>query len=113
MTRIESTPAREGTGPVRSVATLALLAFAMLIVSLDQYIVVVALPEIGHALDYSSQTLQAVVSTYSVVTAGFLLLGAVVPPMCSDADGSSSRGSRSTPADRSPAAWRRRRRLCS
>ncbi len=35
------TPARE-----RQTATLALLAFAMLIVSLDQYIVVVALPEI-------------------------------------------------------------------
>jgi hypothetical protein len=32
-------------------ATLGLLAFAMLIVSLDQYIVVVALPEIGRYLD--------------------------------------------------------------
>jgi hypothetical protein len=31
-------------------AILALLAFAMLIVSLDQYIVVVALPEIGRDL---------------------------------------------------------------
>ena len=30
-----------------SVATLAVLSFAMLIVSLDQYIVVVALPDIG------------------------------------------------------------------
>jgi hypothetical protein len=29
---------------------LALLAFAMLILSLDQYIVVVALPEIGRGL---------------------------------------------------------------
>ena len=35
------------TSPLRSSATLALLAFAMLIVSLDQYIVIVALPEIG------------------------------------------------------------------
>ena len=43
-------------------ATLALLSFAMLIVSLDQYIVVVALPEIGRELGYSAQTLQAVVS---------------------------------------------------
>src|SRR5262249_19225716 len=34
-------------------ATLALLSFAMLIVSLDQYIVVVALPSIGRALGYS------------------------------------------------------------
>jgi hypothetical protein len=38
-------------------ATLALLSFAMLIVSLDQYIVVVALPDIGRELGYSAQTL--------------------------------------------------------
>jgi MFS family permease len=56
-------------------ATLALLAFAMLIVSLDQYIVVVALPEIGHDLGFSDQTLQAVISAYAVASAGFLLLG--------------------------------------
>src|SRR5919206_4781014 len=59
----------------RHAPTLALLAFAMLIVSLDQYIVVVALPEIGHALGYSPQTLQAVISAYAVASAGFLLLG--------------------------------------
>jgi EmrB/QacA subfamily drug resistance transporter len=59
----------------RLTATLALLAFAMLIVSLDQYIVVVALPEIGRALDYSPQTLQAVISAYAVASAGFLLFG--------------------------------------
>jgi EmrB/QacA subfamily drug resistance transporter len=59
----------------RPAATLALLAFAMLIVSLDQYIVVVALPEIGRELDYSAQTLQAVISAYAVASAGFLLLG--------------------------------------
>lgn len=59
----------------RKPATLALLAFAMLIVSLDQYIVVVALPEIGRDLDYSSQTLQLVISAYAVASAGFLLLG--------------------------------------
>jgi EmrB/QacA subfamily drug resistance transporter len=56
-------------------ATLALLAFAMLIVSLDQYIVVVALPEIGQELGYSAQTLQSVISAYAVASAGFLLLG--------------------------------------
>ena len=56
-------------------ATLALLAFAMLIVSLDQYIVVVALPEIGRDLGFSEQTLQAVISAYAVASAGFLLLG--------------------------------------
>src|SRR5262245_20274326 len=59
----------------RPAATLALLAFAMLIVSLDQYIVVVALPEIGRALGYSTRTLQAVISAYAVASAGFLLLG--------------------------------------
>ena len=59
----------------RRTATLALLAFAMLIVSLDQYIVVVALPDIGRALDFSPQTLQAVISAYAVASAGFLLLG--------------------------------------
>jgi EmrB/QacA subfamily drug resistance transporter len=59
----------------RRPATLALLAFAMLIVSLDQYIVVVALPEIGRSLDFSAQTLQAVISAYAVASAGFLLLG--------------------------------------
>jgi EmrB/QacA subfamily drug resistance transporter len=47
----------------------------MLIVSLDQYIVVVALPEIGRELGYSAQTLQAVISAYAVASAGFLLLG--------------------------------------
>src|ERR1041384_6775284 len=56
-------------------AILALLAFAMLIVSLDQYIVVVALPEIGRDLGYSPQTLQAVISAYAVASSGFLLLG--------------------------------------
>ncbi|CAM04069.1 EmrB/QacA subfamily drug resistance transporter [Saccharopolyspora erythraea NRRL 2338] len=59
----------------RQSATLVLLAFAMLIVSLDQYIVVVALPEIGRELGYSAQSLQAVISAYAVASAGFLLLG--------------------------------------
>ncbi len=62
-------------GTDRRAATLALLAFAMLIVSLDQYIVVVALPEIGRELGYSAQTLQSVISAYAVASAGFLLLG--------------------------------------
>jgi EmrB/QacA subfamily drug resistance transporter len=59
----------------RSAVTLALLSFAMLIVSLDQYIVVVALPEIGRDLGYTSQTLQSVISAYAVASSGFLLLG--------------------------------------
>jgi EmrB/QacA subfamily drug resistance transporter len=56
-------------------AALALLAFAMLIVSLDQYIVVVALPDIGRDLGFSGQTLQTVVTAYVVASSGFLLLG--------------------------------------
>ncbi|MFJ3926396.1 MFS transporter [Streptomyces sp. NPDC090022] len=56
-------------------AVLALLSFAMLIVSLDQYIVVVALPDIARDLGYSAQTLQAVISAYAVTSAGFLLFG--------------------------------------
>jgi MFS family permease len=65
----------ERLGWNRRTGTLALLAFAMLIVSLDQYIVVVALPEIRRELGYSAQTLQSVVSAYTVASSGFLLLG--------------------------------------
>jgi EmrB/QacA subfamily drug resistance transporter len=54
---------------------LALISFAMLTVSLDQYIVVVALPEIGRELGYSVRTLQSVISAYTVASSGFLLLG--------------------------------------
>jgi len=55
--------------------TLVLLAFTMLIVSLDQYIVVVALPEMKRSLGFSEQTLQSVISVYAIASAGFLLLG--------------------------------------
>jgi MFS family permease len=47
----------------------------MMIVSLDQYVVVVALPDIGRELGYSPQTLQSVVSAYAIASSGFLLLG--------------------------------------
>jgi MFS family permease len=67
-------PRDRGTAPPKS-AALALLSFAMLIVSLDQYIVVVALPDIGHDLGYSAQTLQSVISAYAVASSGFLLFG--------------------------------------
>ncbi len=63
------------SGGDRKAPALALLAFAMLIVSLDQYIVVVALPVIGRELGYSAQTLQLVISAYAVASAGLLLLG--------------------------------------
>lgn len=66
-------PAPDDRG--RRATVLALLSFAMLIVSLDQYIVVVALPDIGRDLGYSAQTLQAVVSAYAAVSSGFLLFG--------------------------------------
>jgi MFS family permease len=59
----------------RQAATLALLAFAMLTTSLDQYLVVVALPSIGRELGFSAQTLQWVISANAVTSAGFLLLG--------------------------------------
>lgn len=55
--------------------TLALLAFASLITSLDYNIVYVALPEIGSGLGFSAHTLQWVVSAYAVAFGGFLLLG--------------------------------------
>ncbi|UUP17813.1 MFS transporter [Nitratireductor thuwali] len=55
--------------------SLALLAFAQLLFSLDIYIVFVALPEIGADLGFSEQTLQWVVSAYTVFAGGFLLLG--------------------------------------
>ena len=71
----EAPSPRDRPGGDRRAATLALLAFAMLIVSLDQYIVVVALPEIGRELGYTAQTLQSVISAYAVASAGFLLLG--------------------------------------
>lgn len=59
----------------RAGLTLALLAFAQLIVSLDYNIVYVALPEIGRELQFTPQTLQWVISAYVVVYGGFLLLG--------------------------------------
>jgi MFS family permease len=72
---IETSAAPGRLGWNRATATLALLSFAMLIVSLDQYIVVVALPDIARDLGYSAQTLQSVISAYAVASAGFLLFG--------------------------------------
>jgi MFS family permease len=72
---IETPVAPGGLGWNRETATLVLLSFAMLIVSLDQYIVVVALPDIARDLGYSARTLQSVISAYAVASAGFLLFG--------------------------------------
>jgi MFS family permease len=52
------------------------LAFAQLIIAIDYNIVYVALPEIGDALGFSTETLQWVISAYAVAFGGFLLLGA-------------------------------------
>ncbi|MGW1495580.1 MFS transporter [Streptomyces sp. NPDC002402] len=71
----ETSSAPGSLGWNRETAMLALLSFAMLIVSLDQYIVVVALPDIARNLGYSAQTLQSVISAYAVASAGFLLFG--------------------------------------
>ncbi|MFE9636383.1 MFS transporter [Streptomyces sp. NPDC006463] len=72
---VETSSAPGSLGWNRETATLTLLSFAMLIVSLDQYIVVVALPDIARDLGYSAQTLQTVISAYAVASAGFLLFG--------------------------------------
>ncbi len=72
--RVNGAPPQDELAGNRRSTTLALLSFAMLIVSLDQYIVVVALPDIGRDLGYSSQTLQSVISAYAVAWSGFLLL---------------------------------------
>ncbi|MFF8904763.1 MFS transporter [Streptomyces olivaceoviridis] len=55
--------------------SLALLALAQLIFSLDLNIVFVALPDIGDDLGFPGQTQQLVVSAYVVFAGGFLLLG--------------------------------------
>lgn len=64
-----------GGRPGRRRSLLILVSFAMLIVSLDQYIVIVALPAIGRALNYTPQTLQGVISAYAIASSGFLLFG--------------------------------------
>lgn len=46
---------QDGFARHRRTAALALLSLAMLIVSLDQYIVILAPPEIGRDLGYSGR----------------------------------------------------------
>ncbi|MCX3061824.1 MFS transporter [Streptomyces beihaiensis] len=75
MTSEKSGGTGKGTSLRRPALTLALLALAQLITSLDYNIVYVALPDIGDGLHFSAQTLQWVVSAYAVVFGGFLLLG--------------------------------------
>ncbi|MGN9910466.1 MFS transporter [Phytohabitans sp. LJ34] len=54
---------------------LALLIFAAFIISIDFNIVYVALPDIGHELGFTAQSLQWVISAYAVGFGGLLLLG--------------------------------------
>ena len=58
----------------RQSAQLVVLSAGMLLVSLDQYIVVVALPDMRRELGFSTQTIQAVITAYAVASAGLLLL---------------------------------------
>ena len=69
------TALRESGAPRFQHLSLALLAFAQLMYSLDINIVFVALPEIGSGLEFSEHTLQWVVSAYTVCCGGFLLFG--------------------------------------
>ncbi|MFF8726224.1 MFS transporter [Streptomyces sp. NPDC015171] len=72
-----SAPRSGLTGPPRRGLgwSLALLALAQLIFSLDLNIVFVALPDIGDDLGFPGQTQQLVVSAYVVFAGGCLLLG--------------------------------------
>ncbi|MGW4464486.1 MFS transporter [Micromonospora sp. NPDC004704] len=56
-------------------ATLAVLALAQFIVVLDVTIVNVALPDIQSDLNFSTDNLQWVISAYTLLFGGFLLLG--------------------------------------
>ncbi|WP_436774478.1 MFS transporter [Yinghuangia sp. YIM S09857] len=58
------------TGPI-----LALLAFAQFIIAIDYNIVWIALPDIARDLGFSATSSQWVVSAYTVVFGGLLLLG--------------------------------------
>ncbi|RLP75715.1 MFS transporter [Mycetocola tolaasinivorans] len=70
-----------GSGPTPGASlrapggALAILAIAQLIISLDINIVFVALPDMASSLGFSAQNLQWVVSAYTVVMGGFMLLG--------------------------------------
>ena len=64
-----------GTTQDKRWLALALLAAAQFVVVLDAAIVNVALPSIGHALDFSQDNLTWVVNAYTLTFGGFLLLG--------------------------------------
>ena len=64
--------------PYRRWATLSVLCITLLLISLDNTVLNVALPEIARALNASPSQLQWMVDAYAVVFAGLLLsLGAL------------------------------------
>src|SRR6266568_3188289 len=66
---------RDGVEPAARWLALALLCAAQFMVVLDFSIVNVALPSMQKSLGFSPTTLQWVVSAYSLLFGGFLLLG--------------------------------------
>ena len=76
-------------------------------VILDANIVIVALPSIEEALNFSEQGLQWVISAYALTFAGLLLLGGRAADLLGAA-GCSWSGSCSSRSPRSCAAWRGR-----
>lgn len=64
--------------PRRRWATLSVLCVTLLLISLDNTVLNVALPSIAHSLSASASQLQWMVDAYAVVFAGLLLsLGAL------------------------------------
>ena len=62
---------------------LALIIAAQFMVVLDIAIVNVALPSIRTDLHFSQESLQWVITAYSIMFGGFLLLGGRLPRSCS------------------------------
>ncbi len=71
-------------------ATLAVLALAQFMVVLDVTIVNVALPDIQTDLAFTPDNLQWVISAYTLVFGGFLLLGGRAADLLGRAGSSSS-----------------------
>ena len=92
-------------------AVLALLGVAQLMVVLDLTVVNIALPSAQHALHFSTDNRQWIVTAYALAFGSLLLLGGKL----GDLFGASGRSSPVSPASRWPrrsAGWRSRSR-CS
>src|SRR5207248_4233359 len=61
--------------PASRAGALAVLATAQLVLALDYSIVNIALPSIGGSLGFSRDAVEWVVSAYTLLFGGFLLLG--------------------------------------